>query len=321
MEDDEEIEKFSKGEKMMEKEEIKIRVKELMKEMTAEEKVLQLACLMPTDMTKPEELGLENGIGAMPILGGEPNQVAEDVRRIQTYVLEHSRHKIPVLFHCEALAGPLVAGGNQFPLSIGLGASFEPEIVEEMAEINGRQMRAIGIRHALSPVLDLVRDLRWGRLGETYGADPVLCGAMGTSFVKGMQKSEDGLGNAATLKHFLGYSASIGGLNMAQTVVNERDLRENFARPFEMAIRDGNVKAVMNSYSEYNGKPVCASKEILTDLLRDDLGFEGVVVSDYASVDCLRNVFRTTDDITKAGEACLAAGLDMEFPNQLGYGG
>lgn len=303
----------------MKKEEIQVRVKELMAEMTTEEKVLQLACLMPSDMTHPEVMGIEDGIGAMPILGGTPDQIAADISRIQDYVLEHSRHKIPVLFHCEALAGPLVAGSNQFPLPVSLGASFAPEIVEEMAEINSHQMRAVGIRHALSPVLDVARDLRWGRLGETYGADPVLCGAMGTAFVKGMQKSGDKPGNAATLKHFLGYSASIGGLNMAQTVVSERDLRENFARPFEMAIRDGKAKGVMNSYSEYNGKPVCASKEILTDLLRDDLGFEGVVVSDYASVDRLPNVFGTTDDITKAGEMCLAAGLDMELPSRLGY--
>lgn len=108
--------------------------------------MLQLTCVMPADMTRPEEMGMENGIGAMPILGGEPGQVAKDISRIQTYVMEHSRHKIPVLFHCEALAGTLVAGGNQFPLSIGLGAAFDPELVEEMAEINGRQMRAAGIR-------------------------------------------------------------------------------------------------------------------------------------------------------------------------------
>ena len=303
----------------MKREEIKEKIKELMAEMTTEEKVLQLTCLMPADMKQPETLGIENGIGAIPILGGAPDQIAEDINRIQKYVLEHSRHKIPVMFHCESLTGPLIAGGVQFPLSIGLGAAFEPEIVEEMASICRKQTSAVGIHHVLSPVVDLVRDLRWGRLGETYAGDPVLCGAMGTAYVKGMQNNEDGYGNAATLKHFLGYSATAGGLNMAQTVVNERDLRENFARPFEMAIRNGHVRGIMNSYSEYNGKPVCASKEILTDLLRDDLGFKGVVVSDYASVDRLRNVFRVTDDITKAGELCLEAGLDMEFPSRLGY--
>lgn len=143
----------------------------------------------------------------------------------------------------------------------------------------------------------------------------MLCGAMGTAYVKGMQQGE----NAATLKHFLGYSATSGGLNMSQTVVSPRDLRENFARPFEMAIRDGKVRGIMSSYSEYNGKAVCANKEILTDLLRDDLGFEGVLVSDYASVERLPNVFGMAEDMTAAGEMCLAAGMDMELPARVGY--
>ncbi len=304
----------------MNRAEIQNKVHELMADMSAEEKVLQLCCLMPADMKTPETLGLENGIGAMPILGGTPDQIAEDIRRIQDYVLEHSPHKIPVMFHCEALAGPLVSGSSQFPLSVSLGATFDPSIAEDMAHINSRQMQAVGIHHALSPVLDVARDLRWGRLGETYGGDPVLCGAMGSAFVRGMQKeTESGYGNAATLKHFLGYSATMGGLNMAQTVVSPRDLRENFARPFEMAIRDAKARGVMNSYSEYDGKPVCASKELLNDMLRDDLGFEGVVVSDYGSVDRVRGTFLCTDDITEAGKMCLTAGLDMEFPSRLGY--
>ncbi len=306
----------------MNREEIRSRVRELMADMTMEEKVRQLCCLMPADLKTPETLGIEDGIGAMPVLGGTPDQIAEDIRRVQEYVLANSRHKIPVMFHCEALAGPLVSGSSQFPLSISLGATFDPSIAEEMASINSRQMQAVGIHHALSPVLDVARDLRWGRLGETYGGDPVLCGAFGSAFVRGMQKeTESGYGNAATLKHFLGYSATMGGLNMAQTVVSARDLRENFARPFEMAIRGAKARGVMNSYSEYDGKPVCASKELLTDLLRDDLGFEGVVVSDYGSVDRVRTVFACTEDITEAGKMCLSAGLDMEFPNRLGYSG
>lgn len=302
----------------MNRKEISKKVHELMENMTVEEKVLQLTCIMPSDMTKPEAMGIENGIGTIPIMGGAPDQIAEDITRIQSYVLEHSKHKIPVLFHCEALAGTFIGGASQFPLPIALGATFNTDIVRKMAEINGKQMHAVGIRQALSPVLDVVRDLRWGRLSETYGGDPVLCGAMGTAYVKGMQ-NEEGPRNAATLKHFLGYSATSGGLNMSQTVVNARDLRENFARPFEMAIRDGRVKGIMSSYSEYNGKAVCANEEILTDLLRDDLNFKGIVVSDYASVERLTDVFRMTDDITEAGEMCLKAGMDMELPKRVGY--
>lgn len=299
----------------MTKAEIKSKVQDLMSRMTTEEKVLQLTCMMPSDLNHPENLGLENGLGAMPIMGGAPDEIARQITNIQNYVLEHSPHKIPVLFHCEALAGTFIGGSCQFPMPITLGAAFDPELVQEMAEMNRRQMHAVGIRHALSPVVDVARDLRWGRLAETYGGDPVLCGAMGTAYVKGMQQGE----NAATLKHFLGYSATSGGLNMAQTTVSPRDLRESFARPFEMAIRNGKVKGIMSGYSEYDGKPVCASKEILTDLLRDDLGFEGVLVSDYASVERLPNVFGTAEDMTKAGEMCLAAGMDMELPARVGY--
>ncbi len=302
----------------MNKELIQENVQKLLREMSIEEKVCQLTCVMPEDMTKPENMGIDNGIGTIPVMGGAPDEIAANIANIQTYVLEHSKHKIPVMFHCEALAGTFVGGATQFPLPISLGASFDPDIVEEMAKINARQMHSLGIRQALSPVLDVARDLRWGRLAETYGGDPVLCGAMGSKYVRGMQENGEA-NNAATLKHFLGYSATQGGLNMSQTTVSERDLRENFARPFEMAIRDAKVKGIMSSYSEYNGKAVCANEEILTDLLRDDLGFEGVVVSDYSSVERLTNVFAMTDNITEAGEMCLRAGMDMELPNPVGY--
>lgn len=303
----------------MTKEEIRAQVHKLMGQMSVEEKVLQLTCIMPSDLSHPEKLGIENGIGAMPIMGGSPTEIAQQITTIQSYVLEHSRNKIPVLFHCEALSGTFIGGSCQFPLPIGLGASFDGDLVQKMAEINRRQMHAVGIRHALAPVVDVARDLRWGRLGETYGGDPVLCGAMGAAYVRGMQTEDLSTGNAATLKHFLGYSATTGGLNMSQTTVTPRDLREHFARPFEMAIRLGKVKGVMSSYSEYDGKAVCANRALLTDLLREDLGFDGVVVSDYASVERLKNVFGMAEDDTQAGELCLAAGMDMEFPQRLGY--
>lgn len=303
----------------MDKKEIDKKVKSLMLNMTLEEKVLQLTGILAMDISKPETLGLEDGIGSMPVMGGSPVEIAENIKKVQDYVLEHSKNKIPVLFHCEALSGPLVVSGNLFPASIGLGATFAPEIVKDMAERNREQMKALGIRQALSPVIDVTRDLRWGRLGETYGGDPTLCGAMATAFVEGMQGEDLREGVAATGKHFLGYSSSLGGLNMSRVVADYRDLRESFAKPFEMAIQMGNVKSIMNSYNEYNGKPVCASKELLTDLLRDDLGFEGVTVSDYSSVERVDRVYRASKDLTDAGERCLEAGLDVELPNRVGY--
>lgn len=295
------------------------KIQNLLECMTLEEKIMQLTSVLSFDLSTPETLGIENGIGGMPIMGGTPEDIANNIKKIQDYVLDHSTHKIPVLFHCETLSGPLIAGCNLFPTSIGLGATFDPDVVKDMAQRCARQMAAMGIRQGLSPVVDIARDLRWGRIAETYGGDPTLCSVMGTAFVEGLQGEEGSSGVAATLKHFLGYSGSTGGLNMSRIATDWRDLRENFAKPFEAAIQKAHAKSVMNSYNEYNGQPICASKEILIDLLRNDLGFEGTVVSDYSSVERMVKVFHTSENMTEAGKKCLAAGLDMEFPNRVGF--
>ena len=295
------------------------RVEDLISRMTTREKVSQLNCMMGMGLSDLEKAGLDNGLGEMDLMSLPADQMAAVVTAVQDYMRDHTRLGIPVLFHAEALSGPLIAGGQCFPTSITLGATFDPEIVRDMCDRSRKQMTAVGIRQALSPVLDVTRDLRWGRVSETYGGDPTLCAAMGTAFVQGLQGDNLKQGAAATLKHFLGYSFTSGGLNMARTVTDDRDIRETFAKPFEAAIREGGVCSVMNSYSEYNGKPICASKEILTDLLREDLGFDGLVVSDYMSVDRLVNVFRMAQTPAEAGEICLAAGLDVECPVPYGY--
>lgn len=295
------------------------RVEDLLSRMTTREKVSQLNCLMGMGLTDLEKAGLDDGMGEMDLMSLPADQMAAIITAVQDYMRDHTRLGIPVLFHAEALSGPLIAGAQSFPTSITLGATFDPEIVRDMSDRSRKQMTAVGIRQALSPVLDVTRDLRWGRISETYGGDPTLCAAMGTAFVQGLQGDDMKQGTAATLKHFLGYSFTSGGLNMARTMTDERDLRESFAKPFEAAIRVGNVRSVMNSYSEYNGKPICANKAILTDLLRDDLGFDGLVVSDYMSVNRLVNVFHMAETPAEAGEICLAAGLDVECPMPYGY--
>lgn len=300
-------------------------LKELMRSMTLEEKVCQLTSAIANfnfGNSGQEEPELENGIGEIAIMSVQPRtpgEIADYIKKIQDYVLTHSTHKIPVLFHCETLSGPHMIGGCLFPTSIGMGASFEPDLVKDMAERCQKQMLAVGIRQGLAPVVDVLRDLRWGRCGETYGGDPTLCGIMGTAFVKGLQGPDVREGVAATLKHFLGYSCSSGGLNMARIVTDYRDLRENFAKPYEMAIRDGKAKSIMNSYNEYEGIPICANREILTGLLREELGFTGVVVSDYGSIGRLVEIYGMTESLTEAGEWCLAAGLDLELPSRSGY--
>lgn len=295
----------------------------LLKELSLEEKVRQLGCTMlvseDTDLTAKD---LSGGIGEIALLDicEEPEALAARLRDVQQYVMEHSPHRIPALFHCEALGGPVVPHTVLYPNSIGLGATFDTALVRNMANTIRTQMRAMGILHALSPVLDVAKDLRWGRVNETYGGDPTLSAAMSCAFVQGLQGDDLSTGVAATAKHFLGYSQTVGGLNLTRTQADARELREVFAKPFEAAIRKAGIRTVMNSYSEWEGRPVCASRKLLTDLLRSELSFDGLIVSDYRSVQrLLDDILATADDITDAALQCLTAGLDMELPDRLGY--
>ena len=189
-----------------------------------------------------------------------------------------------------------------------------------MADLTRRQMRNVGLLQALSPVMDVARDARWGRVHETYGEDPYLVSAMSVAFTKGLQGADLRDGVIATAKHFLGYAMTEGGQNMAATQATARELREVYARPFAAAIGLAGLASIMNSYSEVDGIPVGASKEILTGLLRDELGFEGTVVSDYQTVAMLHSRQSVARDYAEAGALALAAGLDVELPAVVGYG-
>lgn len=296
------------------------RVKDLMDRMTLDQKTQQLTCAMV--MGTPQEETIRNGVGEVYMFTGLPpaEDLAEMIHTTQDQVMEQSGWGIPAIVHQEALSGPMISECAVFPTSIGLGATFAPELVKDMGDRIRRQMLNIGVRQALSPVLDLVRDFRWGRTSEDYGSDPTLVSEMACAYITGLQGDDLREGVAATAKHFLGYSQTEGGLNGTRTVTDWRDLRENFAKPFEAAIRKANLKSVMNSYSEYDGELICGSKRILTDLLRDDLGFEGLVVSDYTSVENIVEKCPIEENAMDAGIHCLKAGLDVELPNQYGYG-
>jgi len=298
------------------------RAEDLLSKMTLEEKIKQLQCTSYTSVGEANNK-FEDGSGEVFIgdlvYHDSAEQTAKAVRKAQEEVMNSSRFRIPAVFHNEALSGPLFKEATSFPTSLSLGASFDPELVQNMADLERRQMMALGYRHALSPVLDQPRDMRWGRLSETYGNDPTLSAAMSVAFVKGLQTDDLKNGVSATAKHFLGYSQSEGGLNMNKTVVDERDLREVYAKPFEAAIRKAGIGTIMNSYSEINGRPVTASKEILTDLLRDDLGFTGPVVSDYGSIPRVIYSHRVAETLKEAAAQCLEAGMDMECPNPFAY--
>lgn len=299
---------------------IQDRVKDLMGRMTIEQKTQQLTCSMVTGM--PEQKNFKNGIGEIIVFAGSPpaKDIAALIRMAQDMIMEQTEFRIPALVHAEALSGPMVSGCAVFPTSISLGATFDPEIVKDMGNRIRKQMVNIGIRQALSPVLDLIRDFRWGRTSEDYGSDPTLVSEMACAYISGLQGDDLREGVAATAKHFIGYSMTEGGINGTRTQTDWRDIRENFAKPFEAAIRKADLKAVMNSYSEYDGELICGSKRILNDLLRDDLGFNGVVVSDYTSIENIVEKCPIEENAMDAGIHCLKAGLDVELPNPYGYG-
>ncbi len=232
-------------------------------------------------------------------------------RRLQT----ETRLGIPALVHEECLTGFAAWKAATFPTPLAWGASFDPDAVELMASAIGRSMREVGVHQGLAPVLDVVRDARWGRVDECIAEDPYVVGTIGTAYVRGLQEA----GVHATLKHFVGYSASRAGRNHAPVSAGQRELQDVFLPPFEMAVRDGGVRSVMNSYTEIDGVPVASSPELLTDLLRRRWGFDGTVVSDYFAVEFLRSMHGIAADRGEAAQLALEAGIDVELPGPDAY--
>jgi beta-glucosidase len=185
-----------------------------------------------------------------------------------------------------------------------------------MAAAIGRDMAALGVHQGLSPVLDVVRDYRWGRVEETIGEDPYLVSMVGSAYVRGLQSS----GVIATLKHFAGYSASRGARNHGPVPMGRRELIDVVLPPFETAIRIGGARSVMNSYSDVDGVPAGADPWLLTEVLRDEWGFTGTVVSDYWAVPFLALMHGVAGDNHDAGALALAAGIDVELPDTIGFG-
>lgn len=305
------------------------RATELLARMTLAEKAQQVTSVMSTVLVASgfdEQLmtsQLGQGIGQValaPGTGGSAVDLARASNTIQRFLLERTRLGIPATLHGEALNGFVAPGFTSFPTAIALAATWDPDGVEEMADLVREQMRAVGFTQALSPVLDVARDARWGRVHETYGEDPYLASAMGVAFVRGLQGSDPATGVAATGKHFLGYAMTEAGQNMAATHLGPRELYDVYATPFEAAIRLAGLRSVMNSYSEVDGVPVAANPALLRTLLRDRMGFTGTVVADYASVQWLHTRQHVAGDLTGAGVLALAAGLDVELPNVRCYG-
>jgi beta-glucosidase len=298
--------------------------------MTLEEKAAQLGSawiFQLADGTELSESGAEllrNGLGQVTRISGASSLDAEGAARlanaIQCRLVEGTRLGIPAIVHEEICSGLMAREAVVFPQAIGLASTWEPDLAGELADAIRVQMRAVGAHQGLSPVLDVCRDPRWGRTEETFGEDPYLVSRVGVAFTRGLQGPSLLSGVVATLKHFVGYGASDGGMNWAPAAIPPRALREVYLHPFEAAVRVGGARAVMNAYNEIDGILCAADRDLLTRTLRDEWGFDGVVVSDYFSIRQLAEYHRLAVDGESAAALALGAGLDVELPATDCYG-
>jgi beta-xylosidase len=256
---------------------------------------------------------LTRPFGTVPV---DPAMGARSLARAQADIVAASRHGIPAIAHDECLSGFMAWGATIYPTALAWGATFDPSLVEIMAAQVGETMRSVGVHQGLAPVLDVTRDYRWGRVEETVGEDPYLVATIGTAYVRGLESA----GVVATLKHFVGYSASRAGRNFGPVSAGPRELADILLPPFEMAIRDGGARSVMHAYTEIDGVPGAANSLLLTDLLRDEWGFDGTVVSDYFGVTFLTLQHKVAADDSGAAALALWAGIDVELPGVRCYG-
>jgi beta-glucosidase len=307
------------------------RLEPLILKMSLEEKLAQLGSFWIFELQTHGELDsqkiaskLKHGIGQITRLAGasalDPLQAAKATNTLQKFLIEQTRTGIPAIPHEECCSGAMVLGGTTFPQIIGLASTFQPGLAEEMTTVIRKQMLAIGARQGLAPVLDVARDPRWGRVEETFGEDPTLVSHFGAAYVRGLQGKNIAEGVLATGKHFIGHSLSEGGLNCGPVHMGWNDLYNVYLMPFQAAIQEAGLASIMNAYPELDGEVVAASRRILTGLLRDTLGFDGVVVSDYEAVIMIHTYHQAaTDRATAAGKA-LEAGIDVELPSVNCYG-
>lgn len=308
------------------------RVQDLMAQMTLAEKVAQLgSCWVYQLQNEQQDLSqdkaatlIHQGVGEITRVGGgstlAPIQSAKMANAIQAYLMNHTRLGIPAIVHEECCSGYTALGATCFPQIIGLASTWMPELAEQMTGIIRAQMRAVGAHQGLAPVLDVVRDPRWGRVEETFGEDPLFASQMGIAYVRGLQGDNLRAGVMATGKHFLGHGISEAGMNCTPVHIGPRELRDVIAMPFQAVIQEAHLASAMNAYSELDGVVVAASRTILTDLLRGEIGFDGLVVSDYRAISMLYDYHGVA--LNEAHAACLAlnAGIDVELPETKCYG-
>jgi beta-glucosidase len=332
---------------------VDLRVRDLMARMTLDEKVAQLTTLSRRKREvmderlafdpKRADAAYPNGIGqiARPSDRGgaataaqtgtdvtgrwrKPADTIAFVNAAQKWARERSRLGIPILFHEEALHGYMAPEATSFPQAIALAGSFDRDLVERVNAVIAREVRAHGTVLALSPVVDIARDPRWGRIEETFGEDSYLCGEMGVAAVRGLQGEGKTLAPGkvfATLKHMTGHGQPESGVNVAPAPLAERELRERFFPPFRKVVAETGIAAVMPSYNEIAGVPSHANRWLLRDVLRGEWHFDGAIVSDYAAIGELASLHHVAEDSAAAARLALRAGIDSDLPDGEEYRG
>jgi len=308
------------------------RARVLIARMTLAEKVAQLGSTWPGselaegDVAPMQETHLRaepfadavvDGLGHLTrVYGTTPVSPSEGRRRLnelQGAVIDGNRWGIPAIAHEECLTGVTAWGATVYPTPLAWAASFDPATVRRMGERIGSDLRTLGVHQGLAPVLDVVRDYRWGRVEETMGEDPHVVSEIGTAYVEGVEAA----GAVATPKHFAGYAASRGARNHAPVSIGPREFADVILPPFERALQT--ARSVMNSYTDVDGIPAAADARLFTTLLRDEWGFAGTVVSDYWAIPFLHSMHRITQDERSAGILALRAGIDVELPHRMSY--
>ncbi|MFL6278084.1 MAG: glycoside hydrolase family 3 N-terminal domain-containing protein [Blastocatellia bacterium] len=311
------------------------RVADLLKRMTLEEKVAQTQALWKMKSLIMDDKGsfspekarnvLKNGMGQItrPSEKKGPREMAEFTNAIQKWVMENTRLGIPVMFHEECLHGHAAPKGTSYPQPIALASSWDTDLVERIFAATAAEVRARGGQQALTPVLDLAREPRWGRSEETYGEDPYLVSRIGVACINGFQGRGPGIDKAhifATAKHFAAHGQPEGGTNIGPANYSERVLRDAFLVPFEAAITEAHAMSVMASYNEIDGVPSHANHWLLDDVLRKEWGFQGFIVSDYFAVAELEARHHVAASKEEAAKQALEAGVDLELPDIDVYG-
>ena len=317
------------------------RVADLMSRMTLEEKIAQLEGIWQNQSFMKDKsvlfvddkgtflpdraaVLLKNGLGEMtrPSEGRGPRATAEFTNTMQKWIKDNTRLGIPVIFHEECLHGYVAPGSTEYPQAIALASTWDTQLVGNIFAATAAEVRARGATQCLTPVLDLARDPRWGRTEETYGEDPYLVSRIGVAAIEGFQGPGPALDAThvfATAKHFAVHGQPEGGTNVAPGNYSERVIREYFLKPFQAAVEEAHVGAIMASYNEIDGIPSHSNTHLLTDILRDEWGFQGVVVSDYFGITDLKNLHHVVATNAEAAKMALEAGVDIELPSGDAY--